>query len=259
MLLPEQIVPPVVVVVTFGVAFTVMTRVAVPVQPADVPVTVYVVVVAGETVCVAPLRLPGIQLYVVAPEAVSEVLLPEQIVVLVAVVVTVGVGLTVMVRVAVFVQPFAFVPVTVYVVVVVGETVCVAPDKLPGIQLYVVAPLAVIEVLLPEQIVPPVVVVVTVGSAFTVITCVVVPVPAAFVAVCVTVYVPGVFHTTPVTFCVVAEAGVPLGNVHVQLVGPPLEVEVKLTGVPAQTVAALAVNVAEGSAAAVPVMLMLSM
>ena len=121
-----------------------------------------------------------------------------------------------------------------------------------------VAPVAVIEVLLPAQMVPAVVVVVTVGNAVTVITCVVVPVPDPFVAVCVTVYVPAVFQTTPVTFCNVDEAGVPLGNVQVQLVGLFVEPSVKLTGVPAQTVVALAVNVADGSVEAVPVMLMLS-
>lgn len=57
--------------------------------------------------------MPGIQLYVDAPLAVSVVELPAQMVVLDAVVVTVGVGLTVMVRVDVFVHPLAAVPVTV--------------------------------------------------------------------------------------------------------------------------------------------------
>lgn len=56
----------------------------------------------------------------------------------------------------------------------------------------------------------------------------------------------------------VAVAGVPLGNVHDHVVGPPDEVEVKLTGVPAQTDVALAVNVAFGKAAADPAMLTLS-
>lgn len=92
---------------------TVMVRVAVPVQPVDVPVTVYVVVEVGETVTEVPVSAPGFQVYVVAPVAVSVVLLPEQIVVLDAVVVTVGVGFTVMVRVAVLVHPLAPVPVTV--------------------------------------------------------------------------------------------------------------------------------------------------
>lgn len=51
------------VAVTVGDGLTVMVRVAVRVQPfAPVPVTVYVVVVAGETVMVAPLSGPGVQL-----------------------------------------------------------------------------------------------------------------------------------------------------------------------------------------------------
>jgi hypothetical protein len=59
--LPEQIVPPEVVVVTVGDGFTVITRVAVPLQPVEVPVTVYVVVVVGETVTEVPVSDPGIQ------------------------------------------------------------------------------------------------------------------------------------------------------------------------------------------------------
>lgn len=47
--------------VTVGEGFTVIRRVAVPVQPAEVPVTVYVVVVAGETVIEVPVSDPGIQ------------------------------------------------------------------------------------------------------------------------------------------------------------------------------------------------------
>jgi hypothetical protein len=91
-------------------------------------------------------------------------------------------------------------------------------------------------------------VVATEGAGFTVIISVCVPVPEAFVAVCVTVYVPAVFHTTPVAFWVVAEAGVPPGNVHDQLVGLLVELSVKLTGAPAQTVVVLAVNAALGNA-----------
>ena len=120
--------------VTFGAGFTVMVRVAVDVHPlAAVPVSVYVVVVVGETVTGDPLRLPGIQLYVAAPLPVMVVELPAQMVPPEVVVVTVGVGLTVMVRVAVDVQPL-LVPVTVYVVVPVGVTVTVVPLRLPGIQ-----------------------------------------------------------------------------------------------------------------------------
>lgn len=132
---PLQIVASVAVAVTTGGAPTVTVTCAVFEQPADVPVTVYVVVDPGVTVCVAPFRLPGIQLYVVAPLPVNVTELPVQMDELEEVAVTVGVGFTVMVRVAGSVHPFAAVPVTVYVVVVVGETVTVVPDKLPGIQL----------------------------------------------------------------------------------------------------------------------------
>jgi hypothetical protein len=61
--LPAQIVGFDAVVVTVGNALTVMVRVAVFVQPAaDIPVTVYVVVVVGDTVADVPVKLPGIQL-----------------------------------------------------------------------------------------------------------------------------------------------------------------------------------------------------
>ena len=111
---------------------------------------------------------------------------------------------------------------------------------------------------LPEQIVPPDVVVVTFGLARTVMTMVCVPVPLALVAVCVTVYVPAVFQITDATFCVVAEAGVPLGNVHVHDVGLFVELSVKLTGVPEHTVELLALNAAFGNVDTVVVIFTLS-
>lgn len=52
--LPAQIVTEVGETVTLGEAFTVIVDVAVFVQPLAVPVTVYVVVVVGEAVTVAP-------------------------------------------------------------------------------------------------------------------------------------------------------------------------------------------------------------
>lgn len=112
--MPEQIVVLEAVAVTVGEAFTVISLVEVAEQPfASVPVTVYVVVVVGETVTDVPVNDPGIHVYVDAPEAVIVVELPEQSVVLVAVVATVGSGFTVMVRVPVPVHPLAAVPVTV--------------------------------------------------------------------------------------------------------------------------------------------------
>jgi hypothetical protein len=131
--LPTQIVPTAAVAVTDGNAFTLTVTVAVFTQPlALVPVTVYVVVVVGDTVTDEPDKLPGFHTYVDAPLALNEVLPPTQIAEFAELAVTVGNGLTVMVRVAVFTQPLALVPVTVYVVVVVGDTVTDEPDKLPG-------------------------------------------------------------------------------------------------------------------------------
>ena len=134
-LAPAQIVALVVVVLIVGKVFTVTVTCAVLEQPPGaVPVTVYVVVVVGETVTVVPLRLPGFHTYVDAPLPVSVVLDPLQIVEVLAEAVTVGRPVTVTVTLLVFVQPFEPTPVTVYVVVVVGETVTVVPLKLPGFQ-----------------------------------------------------------------------------------------------------------------------------
>ena len=92
---------------------TVMVRVAVAVHPfAAVPVTVYVVVVVGDTITDVPLNPPGSQLYVDAPVPVSVVELPQGMVVAEAVVPTVGEVLTVMSLVLVELHPFD-VPVTV--------------------------------------------------------------------------------------------------------------------------------------------------
>ena len=74
-------------------------------------------VVAGFAITVAPVvadkPVAGLQVYVVAPLAVSDVLLPLQTVAVVGETVTVGFGFTVTVTVTVFVQPFPSVPVIV--------------------------------------------------------------------------------------------------------------------------------------------------
>jgi hypothetical protein len=77
------------------------------------PNTVNMVVLDGLTVTVAPLRLPGIQVNVAAPEAVKVAVLPLQIRVGEAEVVSVGKGLTVNVNVVLLLHPVALVPVTV--------------------------------------------------------------------------------------------------------------------------------------------------
>lgn len=80
---------------------------------AEVPVTVYVVVAVGFTVTEVPLRDPGIQVYVLAPEPVRVVELPEQTVVEDAEADTTGLLLTVTVTVVVLLHPGPSLPVTV--------------------------------------------------------------------------------------------------------------------------------------------------
>ena len=101
----------------------------VAVQPlAFVPVTVYVVVDAGDAVTDEPVVLlnpvAGLQVYVLAPDAFNTVDCPAQIDA--GRTEITGDGVTVTVTCAVEVHPF-LVPVTVYVVVVVGEAVTEVP------------------------------------------------------------------------------------------------------------------------------------
>ena len=74
-------------------------------------------VVVGLAVTVVPVvddkPVAGLHVYVVAPLAVKDVLLPLQITAVVGETVTVGFGFTLTVTVAVLVHPFASVPVTV--------------------------------------------------------------------------------------------------------------------------------------------------
>lgn len=173
---PSQIVAAVFVAATVGEGFTVINCVAVPTHPfPSVPVTVYVVVVAGASVIEVPVKLPGIQVYVDAPFAVMVVKLPSQIVPFVVDAETTGNEFTVTVSVAVFVHPGPVEPVTVYVVVAVGFTVIEVPDKFPGIHVYVAAPEPVSVVLLPIQIEGLAAVAVTTGGAPTITVTVAVP------------------------------------------------------------------------------------
>ena len=82
---------------------------------------------------------PGIQLYVVPPEALRVAFCPLQIVVL-PLAVIVGSELTVTVEEVEVLQPLKFVPTTVYVAFTVGETEILAVVCPTGIQLYVEAP-----------------------------------------------------------------------------------------------------------------------
>ena len=108
-----------------------------------VTVTVYTVVVVGETVVIAVVT-PELHAYVPTPVAVKVELVVVQLTVpgLADAVAAGCVLLTVTVTELVPVQPLAAVTVTVYAVVVVGETVVVAVVA-PELQAYVPTPVAV--------------------------------------------------------------------------------------------------------------------
>jgi carbohydrate-selective porin OprB len=115
---PLQIVAEPGVTLTVGNVLTVTVTLAVFWQPlADVPVTVYVVVLAGLACTVAALvaskPVGGDQLYVAAPLAVSVAEPPLQIVAEPGATLTIGDELTATVTLAVLWQPLADVPVTV--------------------------------------------------------------------------------------------------------------------------------------------------
>ena len=78
-----------------GNGLTVMVMVAVLVQPFTlVPVTVYIVVVSGETITEEPVKDPGCQVYVLAPVQDNVVGVPAQIIEADAEVVNEGTGKT---------------------------------------------------------------------------------------------------------------------------------------------------------------------
>jgi hypothetical protein len=147
----------------------------VPTQPTPlVPTTVYVVVAFGEAVGLVQLAqesvVAGLQLYDVAPEAVSTVVSPVHSDILPDTVTT-GSWLTATVTDDELLQPLLPVPTTVYVVVTegvaTGLTHVAQESVAEGVQAYVAAPVAAsvteplgqIAALLPAD---------TVGKAFTV-------------------------------------------------------------------------------------------
>ena len=130
-----------------GVAFTTTVEIAALLGPLVqiavplpmLPVTVYIVVLVGETVKLLPTVPIGNNVYVLAPLGVITELFPLQIVALLALVKpTVGVGLTVMVVVkllaAVLIQPAALTPAIVYPVVLVGLTTKLLPVAPLGVR-----------------------------------------------------------------------------------------------------------------------------
>lgn len=177
--LPAQIVGEAADAVTVGVGVTVTATVFAPLlQPAVVPVTVYVVLVPGVTLMLEPVKPPGCHVYVVAPVTVSVVELPEHIFTGPDGVI-VGLGFTVTTIVWAAPVHAPFVPVTVYVVVEPGDTLTVdVVAPIAGDHVYVPAPVADITVDEPEQIVGGGDVIVTVGVVVTETTTVLEPVHA---------------------------------------------------------------------------------
>ena len=111
---PMQIVFDEAVNVNEGTGLTVILTVCVLIHPKPLSlITVYVVVVVGETTTVEPVNVPGVHVYVEPPFAVSVVVFPEQIVFDDALAVIVGFGTTVIASVFVLVHPEIFEPVTV--------------------------------------------------------------------------------------------------------------------------------------------------
>jgi hypothetical protein len=100
-------------VVSVGSGFTIRLTVCVLVQFPLAPVTVYIVVVVGETTTLLPVSAPGFQVYDPAPVAVSVELPPIQIAVGDALAVMVGSGVTTRLTVCVDVQLKILAPVNV--------------------------------------------------------------------------------------------------------------------------------------------------
>lgn len=176
--LPEHIVDGAATADKIGGLLTVTTTVlAVATHPlAEVPFKVYVMVTVGLAVTLAPVvalkAVLGVHVYVLAPLPVKVVEPPEHIVDGAAEAVNVGVAFTVNTTVPVALHP-EVVPVTVYVWVVPGFAVTgvpiVALSPVDGLHEYVVPPLAVKVVEVPEHMVGKVALALTVGVAFTVI------------------------------------------------------------------------------------------
>ena len=162
-----------------GIGFTVTVATAVFKHPtASVPVTVYEVVVVGETVIGFVVSPPDHE-YVDPPLAVNVADAPEHIVV--EFTVMIGFGPIVTVATAVLTQPAASVPVTVYDVVEIGVTV-IGLLLAPVLHEYVEPPLAVNVAVAPEHIVGEFTVIVGLGPIVTVETAVLTQ-PAASVPV----------------------------------------------------------------------------
>ena len=132
----KHVIGPLLLAVTFcglGNTFTITVSVSAAQTPFT-PITEYVVVIVGETATVAPVKLPGIQVYVNAPDELNVVESPLQIILGEAAAVTVGLVYTTIVTVVEPVHPNVLVPVTVYIVVDVGLMITTEPVAGIGLQ-----------------------------------------------------------------------------------------------------------------------------
>lgn len=131
------------------------------------PMALYNVGTVGQTLITVPVKLPGCQVKVLAPVAVRVAQFPVQILVWLALAVTVGVDATTIWIVDVAAQ-VPLDPVTVYTVVMVGPTAMAPPVWLVGYQVYDEAPVALIVLEAPAQMLKDVAVVVIAGKGLTV-------------------------------------------------------------------------------------------
>lgn len=224
---PAQIVEGVATAVTAGDTSTVMVTTSVAVHPfPSVPITVYVVLLAGMTETGLPEIAPGFHSYVAAPLPVSSTGEPEQTVVKSADALTVGTGRTVTGTVAVFVQPLASVPVTVYVMDDAGTSVTVLPLAAIGAQLYVSAPVASSVTVLPAQSGSTSAKAFRAGNGFTVTVTVSVPIQP-LMSVPVTVYV--VVAAGPASGLFTVDDDNPLAGNHEYVFAP---LAITFTGAP---------------------------
>jgi hypothetical protein len=120
--------------VIVGLPLIINCTVELELQPAEAPLTVYTVVLVGDTTAELPLSTPGFHVYEVAPVAVKVELNPIHTAVGEAAGTTVGKGTTIKFMVRVTLQPKLLVPVTEYKVVAVGLTAATLAAITPGFQ-----------------------------------------------------------------------------------------------------------------------------
>ena len=131
---PAQIVAGEALAVITGLVNVTTLTAAAPVQLFAAPISVYELVVSGQTVAVAPVVFIGSQVYEVAPDPDNCTQVPGQTAVCEATAITVGFWITFTATVAVPGQPDPEEPVTVKIVEAVIVTGTVEPVMPPGCQ-----------------------------------------------------------------------------------------------------------------------------